>query len=315
MKLKKIINYVLWAILLPIFCLPLYAFNAYGEVSIGHDGKGSAVFFVESALEEDAFEEKIETVLDGFNTASGSNDMFVLKGIEKTDAVYRVKVSFRRIDKVHPRGDFNLYKASDLKVKQSEELDSLKRWELGDINCKSYVFYNQLRGSVEIKKPREDGPTVVVKPTTASGEQLSVKKFTELVSADDQMLTFQLLDMMGVQKVQVSLPGTITYCSDSVKVVGKGTFEITPVTVEAKVTRNDVVTLKPIETIENIQTFVGYVAYQKSISPFEITMIVTGCTILVGFVVFVLAYFYHRGKKVQQREENCGGVENGRNCD
>lgn len=308
MMLKKIISYVLFAIFLPIVCLPLYAFNAYGEVNIQHDEKGSAVFFVESTLDEDAFEEKIEMVIDGFNTASGSNDMVVLKGIENTGAVYKVKVSFRRIDKVHPRGDFNLYKAGSLKLKQSEELDSLQRWERGDINCKSYVFYNRLRGLVQIKKPRapENGPKVVIKPNTASGEQLSVKQFAERVSADNQILSFQLLDMMGVQKVQVSLPGAITYYGGGVKVVGEGTFEITPITVQAEVTRNNEETLESIVTTENIQIFIGYVAYKKSISPFEIAMIATACTILVGAVVGILGYFHQRGKKVQQQEENWG---------
>lgn len=312
MKLKKIIYYILLTIWLPIISFSLCGFTANGEVSIKHNGKGNATFFVESTLEEDAFKKKVETVVEDFNVASGSNDMFKLKGVAKSDGVYKVKVSFRRIDKVHPRGNFYLYKAEKLKAKQSEELDRLQRWERGDINCKSYVFYNQLRGLVQIKKPREGGPTVIVKPNSVSGEQISVKKFTENVSEKNQVLTFQLLDTLGVQKVQVSLPGAITYCSDGIKVIDEGTFEITPITVEAEVTRNDVETLEPIVTTENIQVFVGYVAYQKSVSPFAITVIVIACVAVVGLVVFVLVYFYQRGKKLQQKEDGAKEVENGR---
>lgn len=312
MKLKKLMSYILLVICIPIFCLPLCGFTANGQVNIKHNGKGDATFFVESTLEEDAFKKKMETVVQDFNVASGSNDMVNLKDVEMKDGLYEVSVSFRRIDKVHPRGNFYLYKAETLKAKQSEELDQLQRWERGDINCKSYVFYNQLRGLVQIKKPRENGPTVMVKPNSAAGELLSVKNFTESVSEKNDVLVFQLLDTLGIQKVQVSLPGTITYYSSGIKVINESTFEMTPITVEAEVTRNDVESLEPIVTTENIQVFVGYVAFQKSISPFAIIMIVIASAAAVGLLVFILAYFYQRGKRLQEKEDEAKEIENGR---
>ncbi len=313
MRLKKLISYILLTIWLPIFCLPLCGFTANGEVSIKHNGKGEATFFVESALEENAFEQKIEEIVQDFNVASGSNDMVKLKGVEKESGLYKVHVAFRRIDKVHPRGDIYLYKADALKVKQSEELDRLNRWEkLGDINCTSYVFYNPLRGLVQIKKPREGGPKVEIKPTSFDGEQISVQKFAESVSKENDILSFQLLDMLGVKKIQVSLPGTITYYGGNINVMDESTFEMLPTTVQAEVTRNNADTYETVVTKEEIQIFVGYVAFQKSVSPFTIVMLTSLCLIIVGLVVCALVYFYQRGKQLVLQEELEKELENGR---
>jgi hypothetical protein len=303
MRLKKVISYLLLIIWLPILCLPLCGFTASGQATIKHSGKGEAAFFVESALEESAFQKKIEEVVEDFNIASGSSDMVRLKRVEKEDALYKVDVSFRRIDKVHPRGSFYLHKAEALKAKQSEELDRFGRWERGDINCTAYVFYNRLRGLAQIKKPREDGPTVVIKPTSASGEKLSVKNFAEKISKENDILAFQLLDTLGVQKIQISLPGTITYYGGNIKLINGNSFEITPISVQAEITKVDENNnYESVVTKEEIQTFVGYVAFQKSISPFEITMIVIAALSVVLFVSFALVYFYQRGKMVQARE-------------
>ena len=250
MRLKKIISSILVAIWIPILCLPLCGFTASGEFNIKHSGKGQAVFDVDSTLESKAFQEKVENIVQDFNVASGSNDMVKLNGIERANNLYKVKVSFRRIDKVHPRGDIFLYKADALKVKQSEELDRLQRWERGDVNCTSYVFYNQLRGLVRIKKPRENGPTVVIKPKSASGEQVSVKSFAENVAVKNDIVSFQLLDTLGVQKIQITLPGKITYYGGNVTLMDKDTFEITPTTVQAEITRNSADTYESIVTNE-----------------------------------------------------------------
>ncbi len=311
MRLKKIISSILVAVWLPILCLPLCAFTASGDVNIKHNGKGEAVFFVNSDLGEEAFQEKIENVVQDFNVASGSNDMVKLNSVEKENEQYKVSVAFRRIDKVHPRGDIYLYKADSLKVKQSEELDRLQRWYDGNINCKPYVFYNGLRGTVFIKSPFYDGPKVSIKPHTVTGEELSVKNFTENISEKNDILNFQLVDMVGVEKIRISLPGAITYYGGNITVIDKDTFEIKPTTVPAEITRNDPDTLASIITNEDIQIFAGYVAFQKSISPFAIVlMIVLGLTV-AGLVAYALVYFYQRGKMLEQQEEK-KELENGR---
>ena len=318
MRLKKLISYILLTIWLPILCLPLCGFTADGEVSIKHSGKGEATFFIDSDLEKDAFQQKIEAVVQDLNDASisndGSNDIVKLKGIEEENGLYEVNVSFRRIDKVDPRGIVYLYKAESLKVEQSEEWKRLERWERGDINCTSTIFYNQLPGLVQIKKTREGGPKLVIKPKSAAGETLSVKNFAEQISEKDQILSFQLLDTLGVEKIQISLPGKITYCGDNVTIIDKSTFEIKPTTVPAQVTRNSTDSYESIVTNEEIQIFVGYVAFQKSISPFTITVLTIVGLMVVGLVAYSLYYFYQRGKKVQALEEAKKELENEREC-
>lgn len=304
MRLKKAISNILLTIWLPILCLPLCGFTASGQVKIKHSGKGEAIFFVESLLDENLFHAKIEEVIEDFNIASGSSDMIELKNVEMEDALYKISVSFRRIDKVHPRGSFYLHKAELLKAKQSEELDRLERWERGDVNCTAYVFYNRLRGLAQIKKPRENGPTVVIKPTTVSGEQLSVKNFAQNIASENEILTFQLLDTLGVQKIQISLPGIITYYGGNVKIINENSFEITPISVQAEITKVDGNNnYESITTTEEIQMFVGYIGFQKSISPLAITFIVIGVSTVVGLVTLALVYFYQRGKRVQAKEE------------
>ena len=303
MKLKKLISYILLSICLPIFCLPLFGFTAEGRANIYHNGKGNATFFVESTLDESAFEATIKQTLAEFNDISGSSDIITLQDIEKADGVYEVSVALRRIDKVKPRGYFYLHTAEYLKKKQSVELDRLSFWELGNVSGSANIYYNGLKGSATIYKPSDGGQKFVVAPTSADGKATTVKNFAKNVAATNQILAFQMFDTMGVQKVQISLPGTITYCSNNVKLIDESTFEVTPAVIRAEVQKNDQITLETITTNEDVNMFIGYVAFEKSVSPTTITVIAIVCALVVGFVVFVLAYFYHRGKKLQEQED------------
>jgi len=318
MRLKKLISYILLTIWLPILCLSLCGFTASGDVNVKHSGKGEATFFVNSALEEAEFRKEIEEVVKDLNAASisndGSNDMVNLKGIEEENGIYKVNVAFRRIDKVDPRGIIYLYKAESLKVEQSEEWKRLERWERGDINCTSTIFYNQLPGLVQIKKTREGGPNLVIKPRSITGKALSVKNFAEQISKKNQILSFQLLDTLGVEKIQITLPGEITYYGDNIKIIDKSTFEITSTTVPAQVTRNSAESYESIVTNEEIKIFVGYVAFQKSMSPFAIAALTIVGVLVVGLVACALNYFYQRGKGLQALEEAKKELENEREC-
>lgn len=334
MKLKKIICYILLTIWLPIMCLPLCGFTANGEMKIKHNGAGNATFFVTSELEEDAFQDKMKKVIAGLNSGSPNHrerlPIIKLNSIEQENNLYKVNLSFRRIDKVKPRGEIYVYSAKELKREGSPEYNRLLwRQDFGDIGATfANVYYDGVNGTVEIKVPEDNGPEFVMKPKTAFGEELLFNDFAKKVSEKNQIIDFQLVDTLGIQKIQISLPGRITYCSDNIKVINEGTFEITPITAPAYVMINgkwrkvmldangqpilDENTGKPIPLPEDIQTFVGYVAYQKSISPLEITIIVISAVALVGLVVFALVYFYQRGKKVQAKENLKKELENGR---
>jgi hypothetical protein len=67
-------------------------------------------------------------------------------------------------------------------------------------------------------------------------------------------------------------------------------------------------------TNEEIQIFVGYVAFQKSISPFAITVLTIVGLMVVGLVACALHYFYQRGKGLQDLEEAEKELENERKC-
>jgi hypothetical protein len=153
---------------------------------------------------------------------------------------------------------------------------------------------------------------VSIKPYTVSGEKLSVKNFAENISEKNDILNFQLVDVMGMEKIRISLPGAITYYGGNVTVIDKDTFEIAPTTVSAEITRNDPNTLASIITNEDIQIFVGYVAFQKGISPLAIVAIVLGGMTIVGLTAFALYYFYQRGKRLQMQEDCEKELENER---
>lgn len=305
MKIKRFIVHISILILLPVFCFPMLGFSATGDLRIKHNGKGSAVFTVESEQSEELFQQELQETINGFNTISDSNDKVLVNNVTKINEGYEVTVSFRRIDKVRIRGNFNWYKGEALKAKQSMELDQLNRWELGDINCKTDVFYNGLRGSVQIEKPRDNiGAKKIVKPHSVEGREMSVKNFSTEITEDAQVFLFQICDTLQVKKARITLPGKIShYGGDSIKIIDQSTFEVMPIQVNATVTRIDSETLEAKPQQQDINLFVGYVAFDKSISPFQITMICISCGMVALLIFVMLIYFYRRGVRCILAEE------------
>lgn len=289
-----------------ICCIPVSAApsETEGYVNIRHNGKGDAEFFVTSDVSQTEFESRISQTINGVNLASGRSDMVSLRKIEANSGGYGVSVRFRRIDKVKARGSISWYGARPLKAKQSMELDQLMRWELGDVNCNPDVFYDGLRGSVRIAKPREGGPLHVVSPYEANGKPLTVAKLSERVSADAQVLAFQILDVKGVQKITLDLPGEVIYYGgEGVRIAERGKVEISPALLKASVTRIDPLTLEPKVTEEDVSAFVGYVILKMDVSPVLIGVVTSVCILAVGGITVLLVYFYRRGKRVIARNE------------
>lgn len=305
MKLKKGLKSLVVLLILPFICSFFCGFTATGDMQIKHNGKGNITMTIESELSELELSERLQGVIDNFNTTSGQNDMLKIKEVEKTASGYVAVIQFRRIDKIKTRGDFLWYKADLLKSKQSMELDKLSRWELGDVNCKVGAFYNDLRGFVEILKPREGGPKHIVVPCSADGQELTVEQLVETVNADSQVLLWQNCDTLGITNIRVTFPGAIAYYGgENVRVIDESTVEITPVSLVAKVTKNDVNTLEPIITMENINVFLGYVIFDKSVSPFMITIIVLGSTIVLGLIGVGCIFLHKRGKRILMLKES-----------
>ena len=125
------------------------------------------------------------------------------------------------------------------------------------------------------------------------------------VNADSQVLLWQNCDTLGITNIRVTFPGTIAYYGgENVRVIDESTVEITPVSLVAKVTKNDVNTLKPIITTENINVFLGYVIFDKSVSPFMITIIVLGSTIVLGLIGVGCIFLHKRGKRILMLKES-----------
>lgn len=299
MKLKRSLKHFVLLFILPFLYLSFCGFTATGNMKIGHNGKGNMIMTVESTLSQTEFSKQLRSVINDFNTASGQSDMLKIKEVEKIASGYEVNVQFRRIDKIKTRGEFFWYKAKPLKAKQSMELDKLGRWELGDINCRVDVFYDGLRGSVAILKPREGGPKHVVVPHAVDGKELTVKQLTEKIDGDAQVFLYQNCDTLGVTSVRITFPGKITYYGgENVRIIDESTVKMTPVTLKAKVTKNDVNSLEPIITEEEVNVFVGYVVFDMSISPFLITVIVIACIAVVGVIVYTCISLHIRGKRI-----------------
>lgn len=305
MRIKRLLVNAILLFFLPLFCFPMFGFTLNGTANIKHNGKGSAVLEIESELNEHDFKDKLSETFNGFNTASGSNDKIRVENVKKTSNGYSVSVTFRRIDKVRIRGNFYWYQAEKLKAKQSTELDRLNRWALGDVSYKTDVFYDGLRGAVEIKKPREnERAKKIIKPFKANGTEMNVKNFAAEISSDAQMLQFQSCDTLGVKKITVSIPGTINYYGgENVKLIDENTFEVTSCSIAATVTKINKDTLEAVSTESDVNVFIGYVAFDMSMSPFLITVIIISSVIGIGLISTVLTYFYLRGKKCILAEE------------
>ena len=151
-------------------------------------------------------------------------------------------------------------------------------------------------------------------PVDVDGKSLTAAEFlgkSSEYSNKAKMVFFRCLDMEGLEKLEVSVPGTLKFCGgEGVEFTSKNSLIITPVSFPITITK----TIKYVEDgIEKTKTVVekkesannlaGYFVYEPSMSPFEITLITLGCALGAGLIASFLIYILRLGKKQIALEE------------
>ncbi len=286
-------------------------FSMTAKATIHQNGKGSAVLNVVSEKTEKEFKKDLKEKLDGFNIISGDNDMLQLKSLKKTSDGFSVEISFRRIDKIKVMGDFKFAKFSSYVSEGSMTLAELDKWYKGNISGTVSAYYDGQLGKINV--PRSSN-NIKVKPYTVSGKELTYEQFVEVgekADRNDTIFSFRLFDIGNVVKARVSFPGKIThYGGENVTVIGDDTIEVTPTLVDATVTKNKIETVDGVDKIVpevivgDIGCMVGYVVFEKSLSPLMIGLIVVVSALIIGLITFVIVHMIKKGKRIlREREE------------
>lgn len=276
-----------------------------GSASLSHDGKSEASLTVASALNQEEFETKTNNKIQGYNTVSGLSDAVSLKSISVIEGGYRVDVSLRRADKVKIQGSFDYEEWSNFAADGSEARKSVENANRGNIATTVENYYDGSRGNIVVSR----NSVVKVSPKKLDGESVGVGSFLDEAAASSDrcmMLFFGVFDLEGVKSMKVSVPGTLKYTGgDGVKASSSSEVEITPINVPVVVTKtvtvidengNEKYTTE-VEKKNSAQALVGYFVYEKSFSPFEITMISLGCVVGAGLLSALPIYWIVLGKR------------------
>lgn len=306
-KLTKSFSlFLILSVMSALFC----GFTASGSTEIGHNGKGTMTLTVESSLPETEFRETLGARIRDYNVLSGDSDMLVVKSVRAGEGGYTVAVAFRRIDKIKLNGDFYWQSFSSSVAEGSEFRSLLEKLAGGNISCTVSAYYDGYLGQITVPRSSE----LTVAPFDAAGNELGLERlFGAGSGAPDRstMFLFRIFDVKNVTKVTVTLPGKIVYCGGSgVKIISGDTAELTPEIVRASVLKNKVITdengtekIEPEISVEDVTAFLGYIVFEKSMSPFAAGVIVAAVVIVVGLCVAVYVGFYRSGKRILRAEE------------
>ena len=327
MKMKEKILKILSALLiLPSVFIFFCGFSVVGSGKIKNSGKGSVKLEIQTQKEEASFKASLKERLKGYNVTSGDGDMLVLQDVKKNENGYEVLIDFRRIDKIKVKGGFYWQSFSSSVAEGSEFRALYEKWNKGNISCTVSAYYDGYLGRIDV--PRSS--LLKISPFYKDGTEMPIEQLLEKGERADKNETvflFSLFDMENVEKATVSLPGKIEYYGGpGVKVTGKNTVEIDTVKVRTNILKNKVITdengiekIEPEVSVEDAGALIGYVIFDKDVSPFTVAAISVGIAAVIGFGVFVYKRVYISGKNIlnEKKAVECKNEvaeeENGKN--
>ena len=309
---------ILTLLSIALFVTVGYGFSAGAEVTLNHNGKGSAVLTFESELAPEQFEEELAEKLKGFNIVSGDDDMLTAKSVEQMEGGYEVTVAFRRLDKIKLNGDFYLEPWAEFVAEGSESLALLEKLDRGNLSCTVSAHFDGILGQITV--PRST--TESISPKSVSGEAEELEAFVsegQASGGNAKMLLFRLFGLDGVTRAQVTVPGKIRYSGGNVTVLSEDTFEVVPGKINATVLRNKVVVdengtekFEAEVTNEAVDSLVAYAVFDQDVNPAVYWVIGIAAALVAGLCVTVYLYFRRAGQKILQREaQSKEGKEDG----
>lgn len=248
--------------------------------------------------DKDAFLTYFQIYLNSINNHSGDNDYLTVEQCHKTEKGYSVTVSTRRVDKLEGIGEI-AFSAGD--KMQPEIQEELKNFIKGIVKTRVLRVYPGEDAKENLYfigySDYSKNQNVNLQPVDFhSGETVDTDAFmSALTAGDKQLLIYKLPDMSFIEKISLTLPGDIQYIpAQGVTVVNERTLEITPVTLNANIKdRNGSET--------TLDTMIGYIVYQKNLSPVALGAILIGGIWLVALVVFLMLRYRETGNFVDRK--------------
>ncbi len=278
-----------------------------GQATIKHNGKVSAVLTIESEETSEVFNRRLNRRIEGYNKNSGDDDFVTISEVTAIENGYKVKLEFRRIDKVKAMGDFD-WKPLSAFVSFADNRKLIEDYQKGNWSNTWSVYYEGKGGGVQLAKKGE-GQTEIC-PYSIEGEKQDVNKLLSYaVKAEDseKMFLFRMVDVGKMTSLRISFPDTIRYyAGNNVVLIGDDTLEIKPTEARAaSITRYVAETdetgkeeiVKEVLSDEPIQVMLGYVIYDQSMSPLAVAGIMAGIVIGVGTVIGLVVCLVLKGRK------------------
>ena len=300
--------------ILPLYlCLQASSWN--GSLSLRHNGKSKVSLSFASPLSKEDFQKSIDQKIDGYNISSGFSDAVTLKSVQEAgEGKYQVQLALRRLDKVKINGLISYSSWKNFAIEGSEARKAVENAEKGNISMNASAYYDGSLATVAVTRDSR----VPLRPVDFEGQSLTAAEFlgkSSAASDKTKMVFFRCLDMEGLEKLEVSVPGTLKFrAGEGVEFTSKNTLTITPVSFPITITK----TIQYVEDgIEKTKTIVekkesatnlaGYFVYEPSMSPFEITAITLGSALGAGLIASFLIYILRLGKKQIALEEKKHG--------
>ena len=279
-----------------------------GELSLKTSGKSTLTLVIESEKSQEALLEEINARILFYTYKSGDTDMIVLKSCKKTAANrYEVKIKLRRIDNIQAYGTFDWKKFSDYNVEESENRTLLERFAVGNLSCTIAGYYNGKEGKVTISRTsRLQGDSRLILPRDVTGREMELEELFEQEQKNakkDTIFLFRIVDFEGLVSAKITLPGKIKYyAGNDIRVSGK-TIELKPSKIEATVTYFESGSDVPLSENRDVDVMVGYVIFDKDLSPLAVALIVIACVAVTAGILLFVWYCRKVGKAVIEKEE------------
>ncbi len=279
----------------------------FGEATIKHNGKVSAVLTIENEEEPEAFQCRLNRTIEGYNKNSGDDDFVTISEVTRIENGYKIKLEFRRIDKVKAMGDFD-WKPLSTFVSFADNRKLIEDYAKGNWSNTWSVYYEGEGGSVQLAKKGE-GQTEI-HPCNTNGEKQDVSELLSYATnAEDseKMFLFRMVDVGKLTSIRISFPGTIRYyAGNNAVLIGEDTLEIRPtearaasvvryVTETNEMGKEEIV--KEVLLDEPIQVMLGYVIYDQSMSTFTVVGIAVGIVAGIGAVIVLAVSLILKGRK------------------
>lgn len=281
-RVKKIL-----IVILSLFILFAFCSCAEMKIDLNRDGSGKASIVVSKvALAEKGIETKeelnkaIEGILKDYNT-DWTIERVKLKGIKETNDGYVINLKLARIHKLENVGKYIFTTGEDFILNSNTNM-LLKKWCNGKFDTLECV------GGKLIESTNESNFELSI-TDYANNSKINYNEFEgSLQKGKLQVFAFLNYDVDLITEITLNLPGKVKYYSaETMEVANNGkTVIIRPQEFSVKIKQ---ASSGKVETTTKVASnYIGFVVYEKTVSPWLIVGIIALVLILTGLVIIAV---------------------------